>query len=235
MTPDVYVVGMSNTIAVQSALQTYDGPVRFLVDNLTSPDAAGSIGEGRRLNPKFFKDKLDAKLIITMFYGMWYNSLALVENPEPFDFMIPEYDTEVDTSRRLIPFSQIHRKFANRLRGQLKPLVYLRRMTTARMVFFEPQPPIESEKHILTYPGAFRDALTAGVTPGRIRLKLWKLQNMITADVCAEHGLEFLPFASEATSDGGYIREGFYFDDPGHANAAYGRIAIRQMEELFHG
>ena len=138
---DIYIVGMSNTQALIEALPLYKRDIIIEIDNLNSRTDGQWYTDGKNLNPEYFNERLNSKLVVAMLYGNWYNSLALIQHPIPFDFEFPGVDTSVDVSMTTIPFSQIYRKFSNCIRNQMKMLVSLRKMTPGRLVFMEPPPP----------------------------------------------------------------------------------------------
>lgn len=229
---DVYITGMSNTDALKRALTVYTGRVRFHLDRLNPKTEAGGFYK-KKFDPEFVRERLSsAKLVVLSLWGNWYNTLALVEHPEPFDFIYPSFDEDVDETRRIIPFTQIRRTFNNNIRHQLRMLDDLRPMTERRMVLLETPPPIEDEAHIREFPGPFKDALTQGVTPAKIRRKLWKLQSDIYRDVCRERGIDFLPFPQEAMSERGFMAPAYCFPDPTHANAKYGTLVLAELEAI---
>ncbi|TWF49644.1 hypothetical protein [Neorhizobium alkalisoli] len=235
MTIDVYIIGMSNTDAIRAALADYKGPVTFHIDRLNPRLENGGFFQ-KQFDPDFFRERLtQASLVVLSLWGNWYNTLALVEHAEPFDFVYPSFDERVDETRRIIPFMQISRSFRNGIREQLRMLNILRPMTREKMILLEPPPPIESEDHIRKYPGPFVEALSAGITPANIRLKLWKLQSSMYVESCAEHGIDFIPFPPEATSDKGFLAPDYCFPDPGHANARYGNIMLDELAEILRG
>lgn len=229
---DVYITGMSNTDALKMALNEYRGPVRFHLDRL-NPKAENGGFYKKKFDPEYVRERLSsAKLVALSLWGNWYNTLALVEHPEPFDFIYPSFDEDVDEARRIIPFTQIRRTFNNNIRHQLRMLDDLRPMTERKMVLLEIPPPIEDEAHIREFPGPFKEALTEGITPARVRRKLWRLQSEIYRDVCRERGIDFLPFPQEAMSDSGFIAPDYCFKDPTHANARYGALVLAELETM---
>lgn len=231
---DIYVVGMSHTQAIKDALDTYSGGLKIEVDNLNADKNGSWYLPGRHLNPEYFDKKLNAKIVAAMFFGNWYNSIGLIEHPEPFDFAFPDFDTEVDRSRRLIPFTQLYRKFNNNIRHQMVPLYDLRKLRSGRIVLINTPPPIADEEHIRRYPKSFRDSLHLGIAPARLRRKLWKLQCLIFAELCAEKDVQFIEFPSETVTNDGYLKPEYCHTDPGHANVNGGASVIRQLEEIYH-
>lgn len=230
---DVYITGMSNTDSIAKALSTYDGPLKFHVDRL-NPKVNTPSFNGAQPNPDFFRENMQAKLVAFALWGNWYNTLGLIEHPEKFDFIYPNFDEEVDETRRIIPFTQIKRTFNNNIRYRLRMIDVLLPLSTSKVMMIEVPPPIGDEGHIRMFPGSFREMLPNGVTPPKIRLKLWKLQNEVYADFSRERNIGVLPFPEEAKTADGFMAPEFYHRDPTHANADYGALIISQLEKI-HG
>lgn len=228
---DIYLTGMSNTDAIRNALVDYTGPLKFYCDRL-NPKAGTPGYTGNEPDPDFFREKMQAKLVALSLWGNWYNTMALIEHSEPFDFIYPSFDETVDTSRRIIPFTQLRRIFNNNVRYRLRMVQVLRPLTESKIVLLEVPPPIEDEEHIRKFPGSFREMLPSGITPARIRMKLWKLQSEIYEAICQENNIEVLPFPNEAKSPRGFIAPDYCYRDPTHANAKYGALVISQLETI---
>jgi hypothetical protein len=229
---DVHLIGMSNADAIIKAIRAYTGPIAFKYDRL-NPKVDNGAFTKKRLNRAFFEDTVPlAKLVVLSLWGNWYNTLALVQHPEPFDFIYPSFDESVDENRRIIPFTQIHRTFANNIRQQLEIVGIFQSLATGQMLLLETPPPIEDENHILKYPGPFKEHLSQGVTPAAIRRKLWRLQSQIYQDVCRDRMIEFVNFPIEATSSG-YLDPEYCFPDPTHANVKYGELILADVEARF--
>ncbi|TDW16549.1 hypothetical protein EV128_1341 [Rhizobium azibense] len=231
MKTDVYITGMSNTDAIAAALRTYDGPLKFEIDRL-NPKINTESFTGAKANPVYFRPRLQAKLVVFALWGNWYNTIAIVEHPEPFDFIYPGVDETVDAGRRIIPFAQMKRIVNNNVRYRLEMVKTLAPLTNSKILMMEPPPPIEDENHILKFPGAFSEAVTVGVTPAPIRRKLWKLQSQVYSDLSEETGMEFFPFLPEAMSPSGYLAPEYCYRDPTHANAKYGEMVVSELEKI---
>jgi hypothetical protein len=236
MTSDVYIVGMSNTESLRRAvLSRYSGNLKFEFDNLHQPEKRRLISKNGVLHSTYFADKVTSKLVVSMMYGNWYMSVAFIENPVPFDFWMPACDLPVDEKRHIIPYAQIHRKFNDGIRYQMSTLVQLRGMVAGRLIHLESPPPIRSEEHIRKYPGYFAKALSAGISPAATRWKLWRLQSLVIAEICAENGVDFISFPDEASDPEGFLKDDYQFNDHGHANSRYGAIALKQIERIYAG
>lgn len=226
---DVYIAGMSNTDAIRDALRSYQGQTKFFIDRL-DPKSDGTGYVGGAPDPEYFKGKINSKLVALSLWGSWYNTLALIEHPEPFDFIYPQFDETFREDRRLIPFNQIRQLFNDNIRQRLSAVKVIRDLTASKVVLIDSPPPIEDEEHIRKYPGPFQDEIGAGITPPQIRLKMWKLQSDIYAAVASENRVDFMGAPEETVSDDGFLKPDYCFKDPTHGNARYGSLLLSQLE-----
>jgi hypothetical protein len=222
---------MSNTDAIRSALLNYSGSTNFMLDRLNPKKGGVGFVDGEP-DADFFRERMQAKVVALSLWGNWYNTLGLIEYPEKFDFIYPHFDEEVETSRRIIPFTQIRRKFYNNIRHRLKIVSLFRSLTISKMFMIQVPPPIDDELHIREFPGPFRDELSNGIAPARIRMKLWKLQDQVYTDICVENGIEVLPFPDEAKNAAGFIAPDYRYKDPTHADIKYGHLVLSQLEAV---
>ena len=79
--------------------------------------------------------------------------------------------------------------------------------------------------------GVFADRLHRGVTPARIRAKLYRIHSDIIEQRCAALGVEFLSPPAEAADAEGFLKPAYWTQDPTHANRAYGALLLKQIEE----
>ena len=231
---DIYIGGMSNVDAIRSALPKHESETKIKIARLNTWDEHGGFYRMKFEPEKFRDDVARSRFVALSLWGNWYNSVALVDHPEPFDFIYPSFDEAVDPSRRIIPFHQIRHAFASNVRFQLRMLDQFRAMTEAAMVLLEPPPPIESHEHIATHPGPFGEEIAKhGITPAAIRRKLWKLQSAIYGSAAEELRVTFLPFPERAMSPSGFLAPDYCYPYPTHANERYGSIMLLKLEELF--
>jgi hypothetical protein len=228
----IYIAGMSNTDAIRSALKDYQGSTKILLDRLNTKTNTDGYTNNVP-DPEYFRSKVQAKLVALSLWGNWYNAVGIIEHTVPFDFIYPSFDETVDESRRVIPFTQLHRLFNNNIRHRISAVKVIRGLTSSKIVLIDIPPPIEDESHIKKYHGTFGEVIEAGVTPARIRMKLWKLQNSIYEDVARENQADILVFPPQAKSATGFLAPEYCRGDPTHANAKYGALVISQLEDLY--
>ncbi len=64
------------------------------------------------------------------------------------------------------------------------------------------------------------------------RLALWQMEMELVKGGCSEWGIGFVDPPAGTQDDQGYLGRDFYATDITHANAAYGELVLRQLEEL---
>lgn len=101
---------------------------------------------------------------------------------------------------------------------------------SAPVLLLVPPPPIESEEHIRTSPGEFREKFE--LHPLRAsgdRLQLWQRQREVTEQYGKQHGVVVLQPPDSVFSASGFLATDCCGADPTHGNANYGRRAIAQV------
>jgi hypothetical protein len=114
-------------------------------------------------------------------------------------------------------------------------LLAIRNATNCRVYQLAPPPPKKDTDFILRKPKAVfveLGILEHGVSPASLRLKLWKLQLRVMQRLCQEWGTQYLPVPSGAESPDGFLKPEYYAPDETHANASYGELVLRQLEQV---
>jgi hypothetical protein len=166
--------------------------------------------------------------------------------PEPlFDFVpagAPE--SVVDGQAVLLPESLVQAKLG-RLPDELA--AYLKSLTSAtkaRLVVAGSPPPKGDEaelKRLVQSEWYYHDQASrlglrledVRLTPGPIRLKLWRVTQDLIAEAARRHGCEFFPVPEAAIDEGGFLKRELWAEDATHANAAYGRIMLDALARRF--
>jgi hypothetical protein len=173
-------------------------------------------------------------VIASVMGGNQHQVFGLVQHPEPFDFIEPESPSSWDKQRTLIPYRSIWVTFEKGLRGKDgQRLTALREMAGRPIYHLAPPPPKESAEHILKkFETAFAEAglATKGVTPGPIRLKIWRLQCAVLKYLCEQWDIRLLPPPDGTQTPEGFLKPEYYANDATHANASYGELVLQQLE-----
>lgn len=176
-------------------------------------------------------------LVTSTVGGNLHQVVGLVQHPVVFDFMEPGIPRDPDSQQcQLIPYQTLWAVFEIRLRRKDGQLITSLREAAARPIYhLLPPPPKESAAHILQrYESDFEKAgiATHGVTPAPLRLKLWRLQCAVLRSLCAEWDVRLLPPPEGTQTPEGFLKPEYYKNDATHANAAYGELALRQLEAV---
>lgn len=73
---------------------------------------------------------------------------------------------------------------------------------------------------------------SARISSPQLRLKLWHLLQAMAAEIAEEFSCLFCPSPASAQDEQGFLRETFWMDDPSHANEAYGKAMLDQLQGL---
>ncbi len=233
----ITVVGTSHIAALRRALPPDED--RYEIVNLTqprpglSPDAAARWREAATGDIAAFRATLNLDShFVSMLGGNDHNAIGLIEHPQRFDLLEPGgAPEEVDPKRELIPYDALRALLEQRLTPYLHWLAALAPAFAGRKLHLCSPPPVPSAEHIRKFPGVSKGRLDRGVTPARIRAKLYDMSSDIFRTGCAELGIDFLPPPLRSTDAGGFLRPEYWNPDPTHANSDYGRLLLKQIEE----
>ena len=166
--------------------------------------------------------------------GTLHNVLGLLEHEKPFDFFTRGDETmTLAEGRVVVPQNTLWDTF----KGMADPkhrIVALRDEACCRVYHLATPPPKEDGEFIRARVARYRDRLVAeaGVNPAATRLKLWKLEMRVLADLCAELNMHLLLSPAEAQTPAGFLKPEYYGKDATHANDAYGELVLRQLEAV---
>lgn len=165
--------------------------------------------------------------------GGAHTVIALASHPRRYDFVLPEDpDLPVDPRAELVPADAVRAVLEREATPYLKLMRHLRSLVHARLVHVEPPPPCPDNESIAPHmPWSLFPGMLQEVAPRWLRYKAWRLHSKIVSDWCAVNDIAFLPVPAVAADASGFLRQE-YFQDGVHANAAYGRLLLGQMQEL---
>lgn len=176
-------------------------------------------------------------LLVFVPRGNHYNSLGLLQHPQPFDVLAdgadPVAGAQIIPQRQLEDFFEVPHD-----RGYGAQILSLSKASRAKPVVLEIPPPKEDDAHIMAHAEtAFAKAgiKEIGVTDAGTRLRLWQLQQDAVRRFCAAHDLVYLPRPEAAVDPAGFLRRDYYANDATHANAEYGRLVLDQLVDLKGG
>ena len=233
----VTVVGTSHLAALNRALPPDQS--RFALVHVNrprpglSPDCADRWRETDPRCVAAFQATLDRSgHFVSMLGGNDHNALGLIEHPQRFDILEPgEEAAGIEPGRDLVPYGAVRAMLEQRLEPYLRWLSILAPAFAGRKLHLCSPPPVPSEEHIRSFPSTFAGSLRRGVTPARIRAKLYRMNSDIIAQGCAALGVEFLPPPAKAIDAEGFLKPAYWNPDPTHANDAYGALLLKQIED----
>jgi hypothetical protein len=172
-------------------------------------------------------------LLAVSILGTFHNTVGLLNHEYPFtvlsedERMLPENIRET-----VIPHHVMKDIFKNRM--TTKKLKNIRESTIAPIYHLAPPPPKKNADVILSgfRSRKKRSARKRGVAPAPLRLKLWEMEMDVLSEVCNEFDITLLPPPDGAIDGKGYLRSICYAHDATHANALYGELVLRQLENL---
>jgi hypothetical protein len=233
----ITVIGTSHVSALRYALPPEHG--RFILINISQPHP-----KLREIFPSNWREPDDRYVellkeelrpnshFISMLGGNDHNSIGLIEHPQRFDFLEPGQDVaEIEPERDLIPYDALRAMLQRRLDSYLRWLSELAPVFAGKKLHLCSPPPVPSGMHIKKFPDVFERIVSRGVTPARIRAKLYNINSDIFREGCSRLGVEFVPPPSMSLDGGGFLRPEYWNSDPTHANVRYGRLLLKQIKE----
>ncbi|MGR3792464.1 hypothetical protein [Vannielia sp. SX4] len=174
----------------------------------------------------------DEVVLATM--GNEYNSIALLQHPEPFDFETPFGPEARLLGADPIPYSAIRRFVEDRARINVGLFINtFAEVYGGPIKVLPPPPPNPSEAHIRNNPGSFAERVKEhGVSPAPLRLKIWRLYVDILRQLAEDAGprrVEVADLPAEIFDDNGFLAERYWHRDPTHGNATYGHEVYRHL------
>jgi hypothetical protein len=178
--------------------------------------------------------KVELSAIFLCFYGAEHAQMALV-NAFPFDFYMPGDAQEEMTVRNgeVIPYDVMLATCAARVARAMTIVRHLKSLTSLP-IYHILSPPPASDEHAQAYPSAaFRELLAKhGITPARVRRKLWRLCNVAARQMYEGMGISVIEAPSEALDECGNLAPQYCAQDPVHGNADYGALVIDRLVSI---
>ena len=174
-----------------------------------------------------------ADLLAVSVYGGFHNVVGLLNHETPFTVLPGGADMPPEeVPEFVVPYHVMMDLFKSHLNGQ--KLRRFRESTNAPIYHLATPPPKKDADFILKRVNAYRSrsARQSGLAPAAFRLKLWQMEMEVLADCCEELGIALLPPPRGTTDEEGYLLPVCYSPDATHANALYGELVLRQLENL---
>jgi hypothetical protein len=227
--PEMVVLGHSHVLSMEWALSAGDGP--------SFPAAVGhNLNDDARWDAVV--EHVAGLTVAIMWNGNQHNAHFLLEPDPPFRVFDPLTGDQGGVGR-WVPREAVHELFEPTFAGLDRAL---RRLTAVAQVVLVGTPPPKSHEAVLA--GLERETLFAqrarelGIAPadlrvthGPLRVSLWRIIQEMLGDRAETFGVDFIPVPGSAMSPDGYLQPELSVPDATHANARYGALVWRSLEE----
>jgi hypothetical protein len=168
-------------------------------------------------------------VVLSTVGGNSHHAMALLASDRPFDFILSEAPAlPLDPRAEYIPEKQVRAALRRRVISHTAQLIAVAGACRGRM-FHSQSPPPAPDNDLFRRDLAARSAREPA--PWWVRLKMWRLHSSIVAEICAEHGVTFLPIPPGVVDDAGFLRPEF-FQNATHANMAYAQLVWAQLDAV---
>lgn len=168
--------------------------------------------------------------VVSFIGGSAHDMVGLPVHPRPFDFVLPSApDLPLDEIAEIIPVDGVRAAVLSVAQEYLDLIGQVKASPAQRVLHASPPPPYADGAAMAPrIPWGLFKVGAREVSPKFLRYKLWRLHCEIIEDFCQNIGVVFIPHPAEAVDVHGFLKPEFY-EDPGHANAAYGRLVLAQI------
>ena len=173
--------------------------------------------------------------LVSMTQGNFYNQFGMVVPGAGFDFVLDSHpDLPLDDQAVLLPCGAVHEALARQMQAMATGAAMLgRQPLEGRVILIGPPPPPRDEAQIaklLAAQGGADDGVR--ISAAMTRLKLWHLQNTISARICAEAGVHYLAGDLPGVQDeDGFLRPEF-IKDAVHANHGHAAHLLNEIAAI---
>lgn len=172
--------------------------------------------------------------VVLTIAGTLHNIFGLLRHERPFDLLDPEEkDGTILNETMLVPANVLWDLFHTKA-GNNQLIKDLREAAYCPVYHLSTPPPKEDNQYIEARVVRYRERQVSevGINSSCTRLKLWKLEMRVLEQLCIEWGMLLLPPPAGSQTAEGYLKHEFYADDATHANAAYGELVLKQLENI---
>jgi hypothetical protein len=187
----------------------------------------------------------DLRMVVSSIAGSAHFIYGSINNPEAFDFVVPESSNiPLDRDAKLIPYDLIRKKLRSDIAPAMDVIKQIKCHTDAPVYQLSPPPPVGNPDAIVAHinEAAARmsdgwvaqmqsDMRSRGIAPPALRYKLWSAFVDVAKQLCEELGIIFLAGPAEAKDGNGFLREEYRWDGF-HARPLYGELIVRQLIAL---
>jgi hypothetical protein len=223
----VVCIGHSHVNCVAMAAALEDFPLR-VINFWVTPEPFVERDGRRRFAPKL-TEALGGD-VVSFIGGSAHIMVGLPQHPRPFDFILPSApDLPLDAAAEIIPVDGVRAAMMSFAQEYLDLIGQLKTAPGQRVWHAAPPPPYADGAAMAPLiPWGMFEAGPHQVSPKFLRYKMWRLHCEILEGFCQDAGVGFIPHPTEAVDEEGFLLADCY-EDPGHANLAYGRLVLEQV------
>lgn len=237
MSGKVLVLGDSHALALAKAHEVRSEPtpgsegIQFDINWLAKKDGSrGDLPLADALERVLLLESDD--MLVLSILGTFHNIFGMLQHEQPFDFFSRGDETMTPAEGRLVvPENALWDTFRenNERNGSM---AVLRSKGRGSVYHLATPPPKEDSAFIMARATRYNGRLLveAGLNLASIRLKLWKLEMRVLAQLFTEWNIHLVLPPPEAQTADGFLKPEYYGRDATHANAAYGELVLRQLE-----
>lgn len=171
-------------------------------------------------------------VVFSFMGGAAHTVVGTLAFPRRIDFVLPEAPgLPLDPRAEVLPVRAVEAVLAERARPYLGLMEQVLAHSSHGMLHVEPPPPsADGERVFRDVPWAFYPAeMRREVSPWPLRYKLWRLHSGILHRWCDAHAVGWIVCPPECQDEHGCLADRYYLDGA-HANAAYGKLVLRQLQ-----
>ncbi len=168
--------------------------------------------------------------VFSLVGGAVHHDIGMLEHPRPYDLVLPERPgLPFAEGAEMVPYGAVRANILERLQPYFAIMDAVRDVVRGP-VFQLQSPPIYAQDAVPDDDPGWNSYHGPGrrMSPAWLRWKLWWVQSELIAGHCRKRGIEFVPAPAEALDAEGFLRPGLQ-GTPGHANAAYGAMLLKQL------
>lgn len=221
----ITIAGDSHTQACRQALTLRPNAEGFDIVWIKGPEGSAAAKNGDIDFGELVERVSDRREPIAMsLLGNLSNAVGLAVHDQPFYVMVDGEEGDGE----MITRGAMRDLFESRIRPTSRRFLRLRQSTPAPIYHLATPPPKGDQERLQ----ALLKNHGRKVNRPAQRLALWQIEMEVVRDLCAEWGVEFIEPPAASRDSHGFLRPEYYAADITHANAAYGELVLRQLEEL---
>lgn len=233
----IFIFGDSHTRALNEALGDYiplNPDIEFYIHWLLKEKNGSVRGDLR------YEDALDIAqglgeedLLVVSLLGTGHNIYGLLEHDIPFFLSLENKKNNEIKNRQLIPENLALDMFIG-FCNKNKRIIELKARSRSKVIHLMTPPPKFDNDYIKSKTNRDRDKMVGeyDINPPGLRLQLWKVEMKALEMFCAQNSITLIPPPSSSITSEGFLDKKYWGGDATHANALYGQLVLKQLEEL---